>query len=511
MLFENILIEPLKEAALNSPDRIVLEFGRKSLCAFKLYNNSKTLAFNLSEAGLKEGELVLLAVFPDQEFLTIFYALLMLRCKIAIIDNEMGEDNYEAKMKQLQPKWLFADSRLLLINKYPFLKKIANRFRKNLPKLYLNESLKIISAGIELPFTRNKNKLKSFLKPTSKEIKLETNNTVYENLIIYTSGTLSMPKGVVHTNLSLHTTLKNLAKVFEKDKNVVLASYLPHFILLGIACNFSVKVIDPLLNPKRKLNWFYTEKITVYFGAPYDYLALIEYCEKNKIKFPICLQHLIVGSAPVHKQFLKRLINVLPAHIKITCTYGMTEHLITSLVDGREKLNYECNGDFLGNISDDVEVKINTDSEILVKSNQLFKRYLGHDEVVDFHPTGDLGFIDINGNLILTGRKKDMIIRRDFNLYPALYEDTVRKIPGISEAAFIGVYDEKSFDEKVYLVIEASTITEADVMKKLKAGPYSIGFDALPDKIIKMQMPRLGRHHKIDKIKIAEIIKTIAL
>ena len=189
----------------------------------------------------------------------------------------------------------------------------------------------------------------------------------------------------------------------------------------------------------------------------------------------------------------------------------MTEHLITSIADGRQKLNYDCTGDFLGDISDTVEIKINSDGEILVKSNQLFKHYLGQDEVIDFHSTGDLGFIDSKGSLILTGRKKDMIIRRDFNLYPALYEDTVRKIPGILEAVFIGIYDENSFDEKVYLVIETNTISEVEVMHKLKTGIYSIDFEALPDKIIKMEMPRLGRHHKIDKIQIAEIIKSTLL
>ena len=287
----------------------------------------------------------------------------------------------------------------------------------------------------------------------------------------------------------------------------MLATYLPHFILLGIACNFCVKIINPNLKAEPKLGWFKRENITVYFGAPYDYLPLIKFCEKNKRLFPSCLQHLVVGSAPAHKNFLKRLINVLPDHIKITCTYGMTEHLITALADGRKKVSYEGDGDLLGIIAKDVEIKLAGDGEIYIKSNQLFKRYLHQKSGELMHASGDLGYLDIHGNLVLQGRKKDMIIRRNFNIYPSLYEDTVRKIPGITEAAFIGIYDEVKFDETVYLIVETEIKNTGEIRKQLRHGIYSIDAEALPDIILKMQMPRLGRHHKIDKLKIATMIK----
>lgn len=507
MLYNNVLLSPLQKLAKYKPEQIILQNKNKNTNAGNLYEKSLLAASGLTNKGLKPGEVVLLAMLPGEEFLIVFYALLILRVKIAIIDNEMGKDYYLSKMQQLKPSWLFADSKLLLINKYKFLGSVTGYFKKNVPNLYLEPGIKIISTGLQIPFFNKKSSLGLCLLNKTYIKILAENDSDYENLIIYTSGTLSEPKGVVHTNFSLQSSLLSMENIFIDDKNVVLATYLPHFILLGVACNFHVKIMNPLLNGKEKIKWFTAEKVTSFFGAPYDYLPIIKYCEKNKSKFPDCLLHLIIGSAPVHKKFLTRLINVLPEQTKITCTYGMTEHLVTALANGREKIKYECEGDLMGTIVSNVNLKIADDGEIIVDSPQLFKRYLHQEIGSSEHASGDLGHIDSNGNLVLQGRKKDMIIRRNFNIYPPLYEDTIRKIPGIIEAVMVGICDDENFDEVVYLIVETNSKEKVDIYKKLEKGVYSIDTEALPDKIIYMTIPRCGRHQKIDKIKIKELLK----
>ena len=507
MLYNNVLLEPLLNLKNSNSQFVVLEKNFKKLTAGELFDKSKNLAATLSKMNFKKGDVALLAIMPGKEFLIIFYSLIMLRAKIAIIDNEMGKDNYESKMKQLDPKWLFADSRLLFLSKFPALRKITDYFKKNLPKLYLNGAIQIVGVGGFIPFCNIKFTLKKLLSSSNPSAILVDDNNSYENIIIYTSGTLSIPKGVVHTDISLQATLKSLEKLFYQDKSVILAAYLPHFLLLGIACGFSVKLINPTLSAFQKLKWFDSKKITVYFGTPHEYLPLINYCEHKRIKFPDTLQHLIIGSASVQKNFLKKLVAVLPAHIKITCTYGMTEHLITATADGRKKVLYTGKGDLLGCIADEVKIKISETGEILIKSDQLFSRYLHEQTGSTWHSSGDLGLIDEDGNLVLLGRKKDMIIRRDFNIYPALYEDTIKRIPGINEAALIGVYDEKVFDEKVYLVLETSLNDMAAIQKKLKTGANSIDTAALPDTIVKMNIPRCGRHQKIDRLSISKLLQ----
>ena len=94
MLYQNLILLPLQQMAENNFSKIVLQKGNKTTSAGLLYSNACMLATGLSERGLKEDDVVLLALPAEEEFLIIFYALLILRAKIAIIDNEMGSDLY---------------------------------------------------------------------------------------------------------------------------------------------------------------------------------------------------------------------------------------------------------------------------------------------------------------------------------------------------------------------------------------------------------------------------------
>ena len=237
------------------------------------------------------------------------------------------------------------------------------------------------------------------------------------------------------------------------------------------------------------------------FSPPCDYLPLIEHCEQHEQLFPACLQHLFFGSAPVHRSFLERLEAVLPEHIRLTCLYGMTENLVVASIDGRLKASLPTDlGDILGHPVPGVELQIAADGEILVRSPQMYTRYLHLENRAEWHASGDLGFIQEDGRLVLTGRKKDMIIRRNFNLYPGLYEPTINRIPGVTECAFVGVFDDKKHDETVALFVETHrNISEAALRKQLQTGEYSIDQEAMPDLIIFEKLPRAGRQNKVDK------------
>jgi len=506
-LYSGLLVTPLVELVTNEPNKIVFITKNEKTTSSNLLNNSQLIALNLLKQNFKENDIVVMAIEPGKHFIEIIYALLMLRAKIAIIDPEMGSDNYASKIKQLSPQWIFADSRLLFINNWPLLKKVIHYLKNNIPNIDFNNSSAIIKVGINLPVFKKHINFNKLLYPTKDTFNLINSKVSYDNIIVYTSGTLDIPKGVLHSDKSLSTTINLLRQIIAADKNDIVGTYLPHFMLLGIASGLVIKIMPTKMTAKEKLTWLEKEKINVLFGPPSEQLPLVLYCENTNTIFPETVKHLMLGSAPVHQGFLKRLVKVINSKTKITCTYGMTEHLLVSIADGRDKINYEGEGDLLGKILNEVDVKINDDKEIIVKSNQIFSRYFHMEHREEWHSTGDLGMKDKNGNLILLGRKKEMIIRKDFNLYPALYEGTIKKIPEINEAAFVGIYNDDILDEKVYLAIETDKEDLNEIEKLLIKGKYSIDRQALPDVIFKMKIPRKGRQDKIDRAAIVNYIK----
>lgn len=506
-LHRGILIEPLERLVIADPHKTVFISKNRRLTAGELFENSKSIAVNLLKNGFRENDVVAIVVPPGFKFLEIFYALILLRAKIAIIDPEMGRENYTAKMKQLSPSWMFVDSRLLFLEDWPMIKKFIVKFSNSIPEIHLSLSARVIKVGPAIPTKKSTLQFGQLKKSYDDEVLWMNNTEPFDNVIVYTSGTLDEPKGVLHSDLSLSTTIYLLKDIINGDENDFVGTYLPHFMLLGIASGLNVKIMPARMKAKQKLAWLTENQINIMFGPPSEMLPLILHCEAAQCLFPKNIKHLMLGSAPVHQGFLKRLISVLPSHTKITCTYGMTEHLLVAIANGREKAEYLADGDLLGKIIEGVDVKIELDGEIWVKSKQIYTRYLHLASRAEWHATGDLGSIDRNQNLILKGRKKEMIIRGDFNIYPALYEGTIKKIPGVNEAAMVGIYDEDIHDEKVYLAIETVDETINGIYNLLSSGLFSIDKQALPDVVFKMDIPRKGRQDKIDRSRIISYIK----
>lgn len=497
---------PFLDALLKLPAHtIVFSKEHQTVNAEDLYQKSIALANGLRKKGFSDKDRMVIIVPPGKEFLEIFFAANLLKGMIAIIDPEMGRDNFESKLKQFDPQWMFVDSRLLFLKENSLLLKCYLKF-SNYPFYFsFNNKASIIETGKKMPLRGsylNYNKLYS----TPTQTILFEDNADEEFMVTYTSGTLAEPKGVVHSVSSLFKSLLKIKDVLSSYNEMRIAAYLPHFLLFGICAGKPVFLFDKNKSPQWIINFFEKNNITGLFGPPSFYIKLIDYCKKQNRLLPASLQLIILGSAPVHPKFVEMLYDVLPEHTKVLCLYGMTENLITCSIDGRDKINSTHPGDIVGKPFEGNEISIADDGEILINSTQLFSRYLHLKDRETPHHTGDLGYFTTDGLLVLNGRKKDMIIRRDTNIYPAIYEKTIKNIPGIDEAVLIGIYSEQKHDEEVYLVAESEKYSETELMKLLKAGKYSIDKEALPDKIIFMKIPLSGRQNKVDRKKIREAL-----
>lgn len=476
----------------------------KTITVGELLRDSLILANALRRLGCQPGDTAALAAQPDTDFIKIVYAGMRCGLRLAVIDPEMGRDNYREKLRQLQPRWAFVDSRLLLLQEHPLLRWLY--FQRSKKGIYFprTKGLRVIATGPWMPLFQKNTQLKALMKgsgsaPLAEEIPPLPPDS--EFLITYTSGTTSQPKGVVHTLGAITESIAQISDLLRGGHNLRLATHLPYFALIGLNAGVTAHLWDYRSSAEEKLRFIEEQEITTLFSPPSDYLPLVKWCEREGRQLPNCLQHLFFGSAPVYRSFLERLRAVLPDHVRLTCLYGMTENLVVAAIDGREKAGLPTDeGDILGRPVPEVEIRIAPDHEILLRSPQLYKRYLHLDHRDDWHATGDLGHQDAAGRIVLTGRKKDMIIRRNFNLYPGLYEPTINRIPGVAESAFVGIYDEKIQDERVVLFVETHRpITEQALRRALEYGEYSIDREALPDAIVFQKLPRAGRQNKVDK------------
>jgi len=502
------LLQLLRE---RDPDTTAIVQDGLVLRISELLADTEILVAGFQQAGIKRGDTAVLAAMPDAGFIRIIYAALISGLQLAVIDPEMGRENYHAKLRQLQPKWAFVDYRLLLLQEHPLLRWAYFNWSKKGIYFPRSPGIRIIATGKWMPVFKKHIPFRRLLEAEKNQQKpeLKTPDPSNNFLITYTSGTTSIPKGVVHSVGAITASILQIADLIRGGQNRRIATHLPYFAIIGLNAGAEAHLWKYGMTAREQIDFIEKHDITTLFSPPCDYLPLIEYCEQEGFLFPDCLQHLFFGSAPVHRSFLERLLAVLPAHIQLTCLYGMTENLVVVSIDGREKAGLPTDsGDILGRPALGVDIKIAEDGEILVRSPQMYTRYLHLETRDEWHASGDLGHLDPEGRIVLTGRKKDMIIRRNFNLYPGLYEPTINRIPGVTESAFVGVFDESKHDEIVALFVEThQAISETAFKKQLERGEYSIDREALPDLIIFEKLPRSGRQSKVDKNALRKQLK----
>ncbi|MBX3239981.1 MAG: acyl--CoA ligase [Chitinophagaceae bacterium] len=507
MFYTNYFIESLRSR--HAGDILLFE-GHKSIRAGQLFHSACCLANGLSGKGVKRGDKVVLVVKPGIEFLQIIYANMMLGTIVSIIDPEMGRENYLEKFRQFSPDHAFVDSKLLLLNEHPLLKMLVRKYKKSVPFFPNRYRGGLFTTGIWLPVFKKHTRVSALFKDAGSRKHFEPVNEKEDFLVTYTSGTLTEPKGVVHSYCSISNSIRHLVHMLQNNKDRIIATHLPHYALLGISSGIQVYLWNNNMNAAQKIQYIAERNITTLLGPPSDFVPMIDHLKRNNLSFPACIKNIYLGSAPIYTSFLSKLAP-LAGDIKITCLYGMTENLLVTFQNGLEKLCYAADGDLVGAPFPGVNIEIAADGEVYISSDQLFSCYWKIEGLKNRrHATGDIGKLDPTGKLLLLGRKKDMMIRGNFNIYPALYEPTINKIKGVKEAVMIGIYNTQKEDEEIILVIDSETkMDSAYVMKQLISGKYAIDKEAVPDKIVFMKIPHSGRQQKVDRKMLAQQLSAL--
>lgn len=461
-----------------------------SIVGMDLAEDILTIARNLSQYGIKKGDRVALLVKDNILFTQIIVSSMLCGGTIVLLDPAMGRQMMREKIIAAWVKYIFIEG---IYYDALFLSWF---WLGDLGVEYIIHGISFLWFSYEntrrLTSKNNIDFIYEFIEDTA------------ECMLVFTGGTTGNPKWVIHTVWSLLATAKNIWWLIH-DSHIFYAD-MPHFLLLGLLMWVKIIAGSQDISWSKFVKILEKYKVDTYFSPPYRY----NYALEHSILLPKTLKNILLGSAPVHSSFLRRF-ELIASHVPhIICIYGMTEVLPIATIDAREKMIKVSGWDILWYTLPCIEY-ILLEKELLIKSDVHTASYLW-EWVYNYIPTGDLVIVEDN-MIILQWRKKDMIIRKEYNIYPWIYEVSIMNIPRVSEVAMVGIYDEHISDEKIILFIEmlpnSKIYSEKDILSLLSWWEHSIDSYALPDEIFFLDLPRKWRQKKIDKQELKNIYKKI--
>ncbi|WP_331767022.1 long-chain fatty acid--CoA ligase [Embleya sp. NBC_00896] len=289
-------------------------------------------------------------------------------------------------------------------------------------------------------------------------------------VLLYTSGTTGRPKGAELTHFQLYMNCTVSGELFGVVRGDVSLGALPLFHVYGLSgvLNTCVRyggTVSLVLRFEAQsvLDQMVRDGVSVVVGVPTMYVALLGADRTGRD-----LSRLRVGSsggASMPGEVLRAFEEAFG--IVILEGYGLSESASTATfnqgVDARRVLSV---GKPIWGVElrviglDDLPLPPGEEhvGEILLRGHNIITRYRDNPEATDeafrngwFH-TGDLGYLDKDGYLFVVDRKKDLVIRGGYNVYPREVEEVLYTHPAIAEAAVIGTPDERLGEEVLAVV-----------------------------------------------------------
>jgi len=306
-------------------------------------------------------------------------------------------------------------------------------------------------------------------------------------VLLYTSGTTGTPKGAELTHSNLLRNCQSSRELFDLGAGVVVLGSLPLFHSFGQTCAMNNCVLSagmltllPRFEPVKALEIIERDRVAVFEGVPSMYGAILNVPDHERYDTST-LRVCASGGAPMPVELMRGFEKAF--NCQILEGYGLSE---TSPVASFNHPDRERKPGSIGQPIAGVEMKIVDDAdndvtageigEIVVRGHNVMKAYWQRPEATAeamrggwFH-TGDLARVDTDGYFFIVDRKKDMIIRNGFNVYPREIEEVLYEHPAVREAAVIGIpHDE--FGEEVAAAVslkEGATATPEELRDFLK-------------------------------------------
>jgi len=276
-------------------------------------------------------------------------------------------------------------------------------------------------------------------------------------VILYTSGTTGRPKGaeLTHASLSRNAELTTSTLLLAGPEDVVMGC-LPLFHVFGLTCGLNATVVAgasltllPRFDPGKALEIIGRDRVTIFEGVPTMYAAMLHHPDRADAEVS-SLRTCISGGAAMPLEIMRGFEQVFGCIILEG--YGLSE---TSPVASFNHPHKQRKPGTIGTPFEGVQMRVvDADGaalpvgevgEIVIRGHNVMKGYWGKPEATaqaipdGWFRTGDLAKVDDDGYFFIVGRKKDLIIRGGYNVYPREVEEVLHEHPAVAEVAVVGI------------------------------------------------------------------------
>jgi long-chain acyl-CoA synthetase len=283
-------------------------------------------------------------------------------------------------------------------------------------------------------------------------------------VILYTSGTTGQPKGAELSNANLSRNAEASRGLFGLGSDAVVLGALPLFHTFGQTCGMNATLggggtltLIPRFDPAKALEIIQRDQVNVFQGVPTMYGAMLHLDGREDYDVST-LKVCASGGSAMPVELMRGFEEAFGC--KVLEGYGLSE---SSPVASFNHPDRERKPGSIGTPIEGVEMKIVDDDgnevdqgdvgEIVIKGHNVMNGYWKRDEataetIVDgWLHTGDIGKVDEDGYFFIVDRKKEMIIRGGYNVYPREIEEVLYEHPDVREAAVLGIPSDEYGEE----------------------------------------------------------------
>lgn len=510
------VVDLLKSIVGKFPKKEAIFDGTRRLTYEELDKQSNAIASTLKKMGIKKGDHIAVSLPNWHEFIVVIFSIFKVGGVVVPFNTRYSYTEINYILNNARVKAVFSTEEVE-----------GNHLWESYEKIYDStvHLEYLISVRSEKTNTISFDKmLKNGNQEEEQYVQIEPNDVA---IIMYTSGTTGRPKGAMLTHSNIVKTGVMAAQFLRCTSEDVFLIPVPIFHIFGMVpgmisaiASAARIVLTQQFKAEKVLQVIEEEKVTVHHGVPT--MFILELNHPNLENFDLTsLRTGIVAAAPVPSEVVRQVREKL--HCEILSSYGMTEAspcLTCCSFDDDDVTRAETVGKAMPGVKLKIIDPVTGETvpqgvigEIVAKSPGIMKGYFEMPEKTSevlsedgWYRTGDLGTFDEKGNLRIVGRKKDIIIRGGYNIYPREIEELFYMHEDVMEVSIVGLPD-TVLGEITCAAIKlkvGARVTEKELKEFIKG---KVADFKVPDIIVLVDDLPMTASGKISKLKLQEKLK----